>query len=143
MDSMAKSVISKFNNNSERILNIMTKQQPSAKPGTTSQDFIFDSMERNDRKLYEESLKAYSDLSKLINNPDALYQRGSIDIIPEEKKAVPVNPAFQKNWNSIRDKLAASIREKKGIITDSQDFSQQNEKMMIVQSLYQPEALRQ
>lgn len=70
MDSMAKRVISKFNNNSERILGIMKKQ---VKKSSATNDFIFDSMDRNDRIQHEAKLKDKAGPSELTNNPDSLY----------------------------------------------------------------------
>ena len=46
---MANRVISKFNNNSERILNMLVKQ----KKKTNTNEFIFDTMDRRDRQEKE------------------------------------------------------------------------------------------
>ena len=78
MDSMAKRVINKFNNNSERILNIMTKQQPAAKQASNVQDFIFDSMDRDDRRKFEAQINLQTDPEKLKNNPDGLYKSDQV-----------------------------------------------------------------
>jgi len=72
-------------------------------------------MDRNDRKLYEAKLKYQTDSSKLTNNPDVLYRPETIGNQAaeiEEKKAVDINSVFQKNWGSMREKLAAAIKNR-------------------------------
>ena len=53
---MANRVISKFNNNSERILKMLVKQKKSA-----SKEFLYDSMDRKDR-LEKENVSHVADL---------------------------------------------------------------------------------
>ena len=48
-DLMAARVIQKFNSNSDRILGMLAKQKKS----TTNKDFIFDTMDRDDRLMRE------------------------------------------------------------------------------------------
>ena len=73
-------------------------------------------MDRNDRKLYEAKLKAQKDPTKHTNNPDLLYRVKTIGAqaveIEEKKTDEAINSGFQKNWSSMRTKLAASIRNR-------------------------------
>ena len=68
---MANRVISKFNNNSERILKMLVKQKKSA-----SKEFLYDSMDRKDR-LEKENVSHVADLL-LPTDFDQLYNRQKI-----------------------------------------------------------------
>ena len=81
-DLMAARVIQKFNSNSDRILGMLAKQKKS----TTNKDFIFDTMDRDDRLMRERldpsnqknnaqvaGINNQCNESELIQNPDLLY----------------------------------------------------------------------
>lgn len=75
-DLMASRVIQKFNNNSERILNLLHKQKKPA----SSKDFLFDSMDRKDRQMLEAKADSNLNVSELIEYPDQLYKRQKIGL---------------------------------------------------------------
>jgi len=79
-DLMASRVIQKFNNNSERILNLLNKQKKPA----SSKDFLFDSMDRKDRQMQEAKADSNLNVNELIENPDQLYKRQKIGGLKEQ-----------------------------------------------------------
>ena len=75
-DLMASRVIQKFNNNSERILNLLANKKKASDP----KEFIYDTMDRKDR-LHQEQAEQKSLANTLIvnsNNAEQLYLNQTI-----------------------------------------------------------------
>ena len=69
-DLAANSVIRKFNTNSERILNLLTKQKKTEK----AKDFIMESMDRKDRQQMEMNQTRNVLLTEDVQCFDSLYR---------------------------------------------------------------------